>query len=609
MNKFIVLLAIVTSIPAVSFATHILGGDLSVQHVVDNQFEVHMKLFRDCGGTGADLDAQVTLFVYEEGTNVLLDDLTFTMSLGEVEFPVLGDECFTPDICLEIGNYVQTITLPDNANGLYLVWERCCRSPNIVNLDLPDEIGLVFVASIPDPALGNSSPFFSEYPTDGYFCVMTNNEFSFLAEDVDGDSLVYVLDNPLYGSFSTPDFPSPAGGSPKPHILADWSTGYSLSNPVGGDPAMAVDPVTGLITASPENIGLFAFAILVEEWRDGVKIGEIRREISLASTVCDLDLPPDYLGFDTYDTVYFELYTNNILDIFIGDNNTDSITDQTVTGEIFDGTYDQVATFDTLLNIPGSFHGVLQWDSLDCDMLQEEPYYAFFVSESVNACSGEVSSDSLILAIIVQQPEQVPTFLVSPTATYFDYPVLPDTNFCFNVSAIDGNYQDTLQLNFDYSSELFDLSVPATVNDATGFLQISSEFCWTPDCEHVRDEPYVLEFDLVTLYCEHPSDTLHTTLEFNVRTVSDGILEIVPNVFSPNSDGLNDRWTIQHIPDKCITNEDVQIFNRWGNQVFQASSMQKQWDGDASEGSYYYTIKYEFLLDPRTDYGQITLFK
>jgi gliding motility-associated-like protein len=180
---------------------------------------------------------------------------------------------------------------------------------------------------------------------------------------------------------------------------------------------------------------------------------------------------------------------------------------------------------------------------------------------------------------------------------------------CFNITAIDGNYQDTLSLEFDYSSELFSLENPAVVANTTGFLQVSSEFCWTPDCEDVRDETYTLDFDVITRYCEHPSDTIHTTLEFQVRTVSDGTLEIVPNVFTPNDDNVNDRWEIKHTPDKCITEEDVQIFDRWGTQVFQAASMQKPWDGDSSEGTYYYLIKYEFLKDPRGESGEITIFR
>lgn len=596
------------AIPSMCFSTHILGGDLSVQHVEDDLFSVHMKLFRDCGGLGAALDNSVTLYVYEEGTNTLLTDLSFTMTLGEVEFPELGDECFTPDICLEIGNYIETISLPDNPNGLYLVWERCCRSPAIVNLEFPDDIGMVFVATIPDPALDNSSPFFSEYPTDGYFCVSTLNQFTFAAEDVDGDSLVYLLDNPQYGDFTSPDLPLTDGGSPKPHNSANWLDPYSLASPVGGTPPMTVDPVTGLISAAPDNIGLFAFAILVEEWRDGVKLGEIRREISLASTTCAADIPPDYVDFDVYDTVYFDIYANNVLDIIIEDNPTDTIS-QIYSGELFDGTYSPLATFETITNVPGLFHGVLLWDSLDCEMLINNPYHAYFLSESENACTGEISTDTLHLAIILEKPDQVPTVLLSPTATYFDYPVLADTSFCFDVIAFDGNYQDTLLLLFDQTSELFTLDEPAVVSDAMGTIQVSTEFCWTPDCQDVRELPYVLDFDVVTLYCEHPSDTIHTTLEFHVRTVSDGTLDIVPNVFSPNDDGLNDRWEIVHTPDKCITNEDVQIFNRWGNQVFQANTMQRPWTGDSSEGAYFYTIKYEFLWDPRSDSGEITLFK
>jgi len=73
--------------------------------------------------------------------------------------------------------------------------------------------------------------------------------------------------------------------------------------------------------------------------------------------------------------------------------------------------------------------------------------------------------------------------------------------------------------------------------------------------------------------------------------------------FSPNGDGINDTWVIQGItrfPDNV-----VQIFNRWGNLIFEVSGYDnnaKVWDGTASEGvvlgsddapdgAYYYIIE------------------
>lgn len=50
----------------------------------------------------------------------------------------------------------------------------------------------------------------------------------------------------------------------------------------------------------------------------------------------------------------------------------------------------------------------------------------------------------------------------------------------------------------------------------------------------------------------------------------------VPNAFSPNGDGVNDVFTL-NLPD--IEGLSIQIFNRWGQKVFDAQSLDAAWDG------------------------------
>ncbi|NNK81015.1 MAG: gliding motility-associated C-terminal domain-containing protein, partial [Flavobacteriales bacterium] len=546
------------------------------------------------------------------GTNINTG-LTLTMFLEDPsEFPELGDECFSPDICLEIGTYMEEIDLPDNPNGYYLVWERCCRSAIISNIELPGDRGIVFVATVPDPALQNSSPFFEPYPADGYFCVGSQNTFAFATTDVDGDSLVYSLDNPIYGDLAVLFDPNPNGGGPMPYNDFPYVPPYSLADPVGGSPVMSINSETGEITAAPDDIGIFAFAVLVEEFRDGVKIGEVRREIALQSTTCELDVPPNYVGFNNFDTVFFNAFEANLLDIIITDNPLDSVW-QDIEGEIFDGSYFPIAEFDTTAIGPGIFSGVLRWDSLGCDLVSDEPYTALFLSQSQNACTDSISTDTLNLAIYVQLPDDVPTQLLSPMQIEYTYVVIADTIQCLNITASDGNYQDTLNLFADFSSEIFLLDADATFNDTSGTQLISSPLCWVPDCEHVRPEPYSLDLTLITERC-FETDTVDIPLEFYVTTASDGTLQVIPNVFTPNGDEINDRWEIEHIEDKCVTEEDIKIYNRWGNIVLEETSLQLKWDadtdaGDVPEGQYIYTITYKFLEDPRDYQGYITIFR
>src|SRR5262249_22326178 len=57
----------------------------------------------------------------------------------------------------------------------------------------------------------------------------------------------------------------------------------------------------------------------------------------------------------------------------------------------------------------------------------------------------------------------------------------------------------------------------------------------------------------------------------------------IPNVFSPNGDGINDRLLISAASD-VEEIESMEIFDRWGNMVFSAKNFQtddpsNSWDG------------------------------
>lgn len=80
----------------------------------------------------------------------------------------------------------------------------------------------------------------------------------------------------------------------------------------------------------------------------------------------------------------------------------------------------------------------------------------------------------------------------------------------------------------------------------------------------------------------------------------------IPNAFTPNNDGIND-WFLPFAPDFEITSIDMQIYDRWGNKVFQGES----WDGNnAQAGVYVYAISLNFLNGTsRSFYGDVTLFR
>ena len=66
----------------------------------------------------------------------------------------------------------------------------------------------------------------------------------------------------------------------------------------------------------------------------------------------------------------------------------------------------------------------------------------------------------------------------------------------------------------------------------------------------------------------------------------------VPNTFTPNGDGLNETFGAKG---EGIGWFDMQIYDRWGNLIFQTSNSNQQWDGtykkeQAPEGAYVYKI-------------------
>jgi len=92
----------------------------------------------------------------------------------------------------------------------------------------------------------------------------------------------------------------------------------------------------------------------------------------------------------------------------------------------------------------------------------------------------------------------------------------------------------------------------------------------------------------------------------------------VPNVFTPNGDGINDAFDIDILGELFY---EIKIYNRWGNKVFESNADGKgndgiNWNGKTdndgspnSAGVYFYTFKYKFDLkeNAKTLHGSITL--
>ena len=79
---------------------------------------------------------------------------------------------------------------------------------------------------------------------------------------------------------------------------------------------------------------------------------------------------------------------------------------------------------------------------------------------------------------------------------------------------------------------------------------------------------------------------------FNLQD-GEGDCLIVPTGFSPNGDNENDKWNIIGI--EQFTNNQVQVFNRWGQTVFESNGTAVNWDGSYQDkqlpvADYYFVV-------------------
>ncbi|WP_070137594.1 lectin-like domain-containing protein [Crocinitomix algicola] len=121
-------------------------------------------------------------------------------------------------------------------------------------------------------------------------------------------------------------------------------------------------------------------------------------------------------------------------------------------------------------------------------------------------------------------------------------------------------------------------------SEGSTFYEWSPEVnCITEDCSEITAIPESATLYIVTVRDDNNclnSDTVFVDLN--------GIMEIfVPNIFSPNNDGSNDKLFVYG---PALTNFNFEIYDRWGKRVYRSDDQKEGWDG---------TFKNE-LLAPQT---------
>lgn len=702
-------------------ATHIVGGGFSLHHESQNEYRLKLLIyFDDINGSPQAQDQFLTCYIFSKRTNTLVQSLYMPLVENSEFVPYTNPPCAnTSGVRTRIMKYEAGLTLDPSVyflpDGYYVVWERCCRNGLITNILSPGATGQVFYMEFPTPAIGgqpfiNNSPQFLPIKAD-YPCLQEPFKLAFGAVDPDGDSLVYSMTKPLRGN-STSQAANNVPPTPGPYSTVTFLAGFDEFNAITGNPSLGINPVTGELSCRPDQTGLFVFAVKCEEYRDGRKIGEVRREMQILVKDCVPNSPPTVRILDSKtgtfvaenDTLFIDVTNKRVCEKIIV---KDPQTDQSIRFQVrtLESSVPTSLLKDTIAFFSGLDSLVIPFCLEPCLVTPQDQAWKIQFHASDDGCSFS-KSDSITIFIVarlrldsIQKPKLVTTIpmadtlfieqtnpveipfratqsqnakltvsssfmdnngnpqtaqgLILPSGfgtglvnTRFFWPeiclvpphqpleltIVAESDYCLQtrddtlikyLRIQPKNLEIDIMANSSFGpvietrvgeevnipivgtlseNRLVQLSAKGSLKNVSGFQfpqingngEARSVFKFLTDCSTPAGT-YPVTFLATGQFC-----TTNYVDSLNYRVVvlpqSDS-LEKVPNLITANGDGLNDGLILSEIykAGPCAYTFDfVEIYNRWGNQVFYSTNPDFEWKpGSGMDGVFFYSLHFK----------------
>lgn len=277
-----------------TYATHIVGGNISYKCLGPTpngnmKYKITLYVYRDITST-APFDNPAILGIYTGSNgNQLFSSLNLsTPVISQVPID-LGNPCLIvpPNVGVEEAIYKGTVELPINTDGYWISYQRCCRNGSVGNLNTPGMQGgtyTIFISGLAQQQC-NSSPTFNDFPPI-VICIDRILEFDHSATDIDGNTLAYEFCSPFTGG--APNIAVPNPPAPPPYAPVQFGFGFSATYPMVANPALNIDPNTGLLTGVPTAIGQYSVGICVKEFdAQGNLLSTTLRDFQFNVTRCD----------------------------------------------------------------------------------------------------------------------------------------------------------------------------------------------------------------------------------------------------------------------------------------------------------------------------------
>ncbi len=275
-------------------ATHAMGGELSYVCLGNNQYKVTLSFYRDCNGVAAPTNCNNGLAFNYRSTacNANVNDC-FAFESVQIITPICPteiDRCSSTSGTYGVEKYTfsKTINLSQWAGcgtDWVISWQLCCRNNAITSLNNPGNQNLYLDARLNNTVTPcNSSAQFLTPPTP-FYCLGQNISYNPGATDPNGDQLDYTL--------------IAARGANGTNLT--YNAGYSATQPIansGGGNAVVLNTTTGTMTVVPSIQQVAVVTYRVREFRNGVQVGEVTRDVQVVIRQCAGNSAPSASGIN-----------------------------------------------------------------------------------------------------------------------------------------------------------------------------------------------------------------------------------------------------------------------------------------------------------------------
>ena len=265
-----------------------------------------------------------------------------------------------------------------------------------------------------------------------------------------------------------------------------------------------------------------------------------------------------------------------------------------------------------ILNIPGIFDSVI-WNDGDTNFTKNIDSADLFIAEVTNSCGVLTDSvwvdyvippkslkfnDTVICAfdsIVVDLESNAGDSVLWQDGTTTARRVFYDSEvYSYKVSNRCGIQTDSIRVTFAdtpviYIEDDLEICEQEEVYRVELFLENSYDYRWSTGAEESQISISDSGFYAVTVTNEMGCEGIYN---FEVGLCPFEVF--VPNVITPNGDGINDGFAVKGLRGKEFS---LLIYNRWGILLFDNKGFAQEWDArvngkQASSGTYFYVVEY-----------------